>query len=135
VVDRFNFLEGPGVTGLLSDSALFPEPFGAARPPDNGLGGKLAVRTPPRGGCGKALILIVFLMVFPASFTPGAVRSLGRVLPEGDDGMIEVEGARSPLFGRLGAASDLKSDNVGMAPVLLRVFVVGKAGRAVFGGP
>lgn len=82
------------------------------------------------------MILIVFLMLFPASFTPGGFRSLGSaVLPPGEAGMLDVEGARSPLFGRLGAASDLESESVGMAPVLLRDFVVGRAGRAVVGGP
>jgi hypothetical protein len=81
------------------------------------------------------LMLTVFLMLFPASFMPG-LRSLGRaVLPPGEDRPLEVDGARSPLFGRLGAASDLKSESVGMAPVLLRVFVLGRAGRAVVGGP
>ena len=83
--------------------------FGAVWPPDNGLGGRLAVRTPPRGGWGKELILIVFRMLFPASFTPGAFRSLGRavLLAPGEDGILDVEGARSPLLGRLGAESDL----------------------------
>ena len=136
MVDRFNFLEGPGVTGLLSDSALVTALFGGTNPPDNGLGGKLAVRMPPRGGWGKAFMLMVFLIVFPASFTPGVVRSLWRVvLAPGDEGTLVVEGARSPLFGRLGAASTLKSDVVGLAPMLLRVLIVGKAGRAVVGGP
>jgi hypothetical protein len=87
------------------------------------------------------LILIVFRMLFPASLTPG-FRSLGRavLLPPGEDAMLEgmpdVEGARSPLLGRLGAASDLlNSERVGMAPVLLRVLVGGRAGKAVLGGP
>ena len=87
------------------------------------------------------MMLMVFLMLFPASFTPGVPRSFGRavLLPPGDDWILDVEaeadGARSPLLGRPGAASVLKSDSVGIAPVLLRVFVVGKAGSAVVGGP
>lgn len=120
------------------DSLLLPGVAGV-KPPDNGLGGRLVVRTPPRGGCGKAFMLIVFLMVLPAAFTPGAVRNLGRVeLPPGVAGGIpDVEGARSPLFGKLGGEVPLlsKLDKVGIAPVLLRVFVVGKAGSAVVGGP
>lgn len=121
------------------DSLLLPGVAGV-RPPDNGLGGRLVVRTPPRGGCGKAFMLIVFLIVFPAAFTPGAVRILGRVeLPPGvvGGGIPEVEGARSPLLGKLGGdVSPLpRLDKVGIAPVLFRVFVVGKAGSAVVGGP
>lgn len=84
------------------------------------------------------MMLIVFRMLFPASFTPGVPRSLGRVvLPlPGEGRPLDVEGARSPLLGRLGAESALlKSERVGMAPVLLRVFVAGSAGRAVVGGP
>lgn len=64
---------------------------------------------------------------------------MGRVVllsPGDEEGMPDDdEGARSPLFGRLGAVSDLNSESVGMAPVLLRVLVFGKAGRAVCGGP
>jgi hypothetical protein len=54
------------------------------------------------------LILMVFLMLFPASFTPG-FRSLGRavLLPPGEGRRLDVEGARSPLLGRSGAESDL----------------------------
>jgi hypothetical protein len=80
---RFLF-DVPGAPGLVSvDSLLLPGMAGV-KPPDSGLGGRLVVRTPPRGGCGKAFILIVFLMVLPAAFTPGAVRNLGRVeLPPG----------------------------------------------------
>jgi hypothetical protein len=122
------------VTGLLS-SVLYPALCGAAGTPESGLGGKLVVRMPPRGGWGNALILMVFLMLLPASFTPGAFRSFGRVALCGDVGRFDVEGARRPLLGRLGAASDLKSESVGMAPVLLRVLVLGKAGRALVGGP
>ena len=132
------------MTGLASEAdSLLPALFGGNIPPDNGLGGKLAVRTPPRGGCGKALMLIVFLTVLPAALTPGAVRNFVRlvVLPAGVEGRLDVEGARSPLLGSAGVAGVpgvegfLKSDRVGIAPVLLRVLVVGKAGRAVVGGP
>jgi hypothetical protein len=131
---------GVGPRGLSSaDSLLLAEVLPGAIPPDKGLGGRLAVRMPPRGGCGKALMLIVFLIVFPALFTPGVVRDLGRVeLPPGvvGGGSCDVEGARSPLFGRLGVeAPDLKSDTVGIPPVLFRVFVVGNAGKAEVGGP
>jgi hypothetical protein len=128
--------------GLTSeaDSILSPALFGGTTPPDNGLGGKLAVRTPPRGGCGKALMLIVFLTLFPAAFTPGVVRNFVRfvVLPPGEEGRLDVEGARSPLRGSAGVAgveAALRFASVGMAPVLLRVLVVGKAGSAVVGGP
>jgi len=132
--------------GLVSvDSLLFVAPLGAfpgTAPPDNGLGGRLAVLTPPRGGWGKALILIVFLMVLPAPFTPGAVRNLGRVVPVLDPGVVgrgipADEGARNEDFGRRGGdPSDLlTSDGVGMLPVLLRLLTVGNAGKAVVGGP
>ena len=65
---------------------------------------------------------------------------MGRVeLPPGvvGGGIPEVEGARSPLFGKLGGDVSLlsKLDKVGIAPVLLRVFDVGNAGSAVVGGP
>ena len=131
--------------GLTSeaDSILPPALVGGTTPPDNGLGGKLAVRTPPRGGWGKALMLIVFLTLFPAPFTPGVVLNFVRfvVLPPGDEGRLDVEGARSPLRGSAGVAgvpgveAALRFASVGMAPVLLRVLVVGKAGSAVVGGP
>jgi hypothetical protein len=119
------------------------EPLFEFNPPANGLGGRLDVRTPctpPRGGCGKALILIVFLRVLPAEFTPAPGRSLGRgeVLPLGDAGKERCgcEGARNPLLGRLGTddvSERAKSANVGILPVLFRVF--GNAGRAEVGGP
>jgi len=132
------------VTGL----AVSAEPLlfgpGPASPPDNGLGGRLVVRTPPRGGCGNAFMLIVFLIDLPAPFTPGPVRNLGRTVelpfgvppgvPSGVEGRLDTEGARRPLFGKP-EASDLRLAIVGTFPVLLRVFVVGRAGKAVFGGP
>ena len=113
------------------------KPLPGAAPPDNGLGGRLAVRTPPRGGWGNALILIVFLRVFPAVLTPGLVLSFGSVvLPPGDlEGALrDVDGARSPLFGIL-EASGLKSETVGILPVLFRVLFIGNAGNADVGGP
>lgn len=107
--------------------------------PDNGLGGKLVVLM-PRGGCGKALMLIVFLMVLPAPFTPGVNFDFGSVeLLLGVVGWVRcvAEGARRPLFGRLGGGTRdvLDSDPAGMFPVLFLVFETGKAGRAVLGGP
>jgi hypothetical protein len=121
------------------DSLLLPGVTGVSAP-DSGLGGRLAVRTPPRGGCGKAFMLIVFLMLFPAELTPGVVRNLGRVeVPDvvGEGRPRFVKGARSPLLGKLGGDVLLfsKLDKVGIAPVLFRVFVIGKAGSAVVGGP
>jgi hypothetical protein len=134
----------PGADGgLVSvDSLLFKVlgEFPGIAPPDNGLGGKLAVLTPPRGGCGNALILMVFLIVFPAPFTPGVARNFGRAVL--DPGVVggaipEDDGARNEDFGmRGGDPSDLLiCDGVGIFPVLLRVFVVGNAGNAVVGGP
>lgn len=113
-----------------------------ARPPESGLGGRLVVRTPPRGGCGNAFMLMVFLIVFPALLTPGVVRSFDRLVllpPMTGDGLREgscdVDGARNPLLGKLGVeAVDWKSETVGMLPVLLRD-LVGRAGKAVVGGP
>lgn len=128
---------------MSADSLLLPSPLDKAllgiAPPDNGLGGRLAVRM-PRGGCGKALMLIVFRIVLPAPFTPGVVLNLGRLtlLPPGVAGAerFDAEGARRPLLGnRGGEVLILESVMVGMFPVLFRVFVVGKAGKAVVGGP
>ena len=85
-------------------------------------------------------MLIVFLIVCPAALTPGVARNFRRVEfgagVEVVGGRLEEEGARSPLFGKLGRGALLFSrlDKVGMAPVLFRVFV-GKAGSAVVGGP
>ena len=46
-----DFLDPPGVKELVSvDSLLLPEAPADDNPPDNGLGGKLFVRTPPLGG-------------------------------------------------------------------------------------
>ena len=127
---------------MSAESLLLPSPLDkelpAMAPPDSGLGGRLVVRI-PRGGCGNALMLMVFRNVFPAPFTPGVVLSLGKtVLPPGvvRAARFECEGARIPLFGnRGGEVLVLESDMVGMFPVLFRVFVVGSAGRAEVGGP
>lgn len=127
----------PGVAGLASeDCLLFPVVLPGVTPPDKGLGGRLAVRTPPLGGCGKELMLIVFLIVFPALFAPGVVRGFGRaLLPPGVvGGRWDDEGVRRPLFGRL-LVPALELESVGIAPVLLRIFVAGIAGNAVVGGP
>lgn len=132
----------PGVKGLLSvDSLLIPTygfaPLAGAKP-ESGLGGRLVVLTPPsppRGGCGKALMLIVFRIVFPARFTPETARDLGRGVLLGAAGSEDVEGARSALRGKSGIGPERSSGVVWMPPVLLRVFFAGKAGRAVVGGP
>lgn len=133
------FLDPPGVTGLVSvDSLLLPAPATGVNPPDNGLGGRLAVRIPPLGGCGNAFMLIVFLIVLPAPLTPGVVRNFGRLvlLPPGVEGRLDVEGARRPLLGKAPeAASAFRLAIVGTLPVLFLVFVVGNAGNAVVGGP
>jgi hypothetical protein len=76
-------------------------------------------------------MLTVFLMVLPALLTPG---NLGLGIVDGSEGLLGItlaDGARRPLLGVLGA--DLEDD--GMLPVLFRDFEIGKAGRAMFGGP
>jgi len=133
----------PGVKGLLSVDSLLVPAYGlaaaAVKPPDNGLGGRLVVLIPPgppRGGCGKALMLIVFRIDFPAALTPDTARILGREPPAlGVVGSDDVEGARSELLGKLGIESERSSGEVCMPPVLLRVFFDGNAGSAVVGGP
>lgn len=121
-----------GVNGLLSAESLFDA---APAPAESGLGGRLDVRA-PRGGCGNELMLIVFRIVLPCEFVPaGIVLSFGSVLgkarpvsggpPDGD---------RRPVLGR-GIVRSFESVNVGMAPVLFLVFVVGMAGKAEVGGP
>lgn len=72
----FGLLRIFGVGGFNKSSTDLDE----YNPPDNGLGGMLAVRIPPLGGCGNAFILIVFLIVFPAELTPGE-RTLGIGVP------------------------------------------------------
>jgi len=126
--------------GLVSIDSLLLEPpaLAGVRPPESGLGGRLAVRI-PRGGCGNALILIVFRSVFPAAFTPGVVLILERalLLPAalGVDGFesCDDEGARNPLFEKFGIAAESETEPI--LPVLFRVFVVGNAGNADVGGP
>lgn len=82
-VGRFRGFPLPLLVGLISDdSLLLDSPVDVAvpgaAPPDKGLGGKLVVLTPPRGGWGNALILIVFLILLPAALTPGEVGTFGR---------------------------------------------------------
>jgi hypothetical protein len=102
---------------------------------ESGLGGRLDVRT-PRGGCGKAFTLIVFRIVFPAPLTPGVALSFGRLFggDEGGSGVLVLEGARRPLFGK-GVENPAVSTTVGIPPVLFLVLVVGIAGKAEVGGP
>lgn len=129
---RRNGFEPEGVNGLLSVESRFDA---APAPAESGLGGKLDVRA-PRGGCGKELMLIVLRIVLPCEFVPaGRVLSFGSVLgkarlvsggPPDDD--------RSPVLGR-GIVRSFESVNVGIAPVLFLVFVVGIAGKAEVGGP
>ena len=62
-------------------------------------------------------MLMVFRIVFPAPFTPGVVRDLGRVvlLPPGVDRRLGDEGARRPL---LGSPLACRLAVVGTLPVL-----------------
>lgn len=126
--------------GLVSvDSLLLGRALPGVAPPDNGLGGRLVVLM-PRGGCGNALMLIVFLIVLPAPFTPGVPFDFGNVeLPLGvvANARCDPEGARRPLFGKLGAALRVvpATDAFEILPVLFLVFEVGNAGKAVLGGP
>jgi hypothetical protein len=107
----------PGVRGLLSADSLLVPAYGlvalaGVKPLESGLGGRLVVLTPPgppRGGCGKALILIVFRIDFPATFTPEAARILGGGALPGVVGSEDVEGARSALLGRLGIGPERSS--------------------------
>lgn len=129
---RRNGFAPEGVNGLLSVESRFDA---APAPAESGLGGKLDVRA-PRGGCGKELMLIVLRIVLPCEFVPaGRVLSFGSVLgkarpvsggpPDGD---------RRLVLGR-GIVRSFESVNVGIAPVLFLVFVVGIAGKAEVGGP
>lgn len=131
--------------GLVSvDSLLLPPALDTVlpgtAPPDNGLGGRLVVRM-PRGGCGNALMLMVFRIVFPALFTPGVDFDFGSAEPPLPPGVVGVarcddEGARRPLFGTFGVNDPgFESEMEGMFPVLLRVLDTGNAGNAVVGGP
>lgn len=83
-------------------------------------------------------MLIVFLIVLPAAFTPGVGFDFGSGLLPARDGLVgfeswDDEGARRPLFGKFGVVA--KSETVGIFPVLFRVLVVGSAGNAAVGGP
>lgn len=82
-------------------------------------------------------MLTLFLIVFPAPFTPGVVRNFGRAELAPDivgGGICDDDGARSPLFG-IWLPSALTSETGEAFPVLFLVFVVGKAGNADVGGP
>lgn len=121
--------------GLVSAEPLRSiEPaLAGVNPPDKGLGGRLAVLI-PRGGCGNALILIVFLTVFPAAFDPSDGLTLGNVLlPELGVDICEDEGVRRPLFGMLGVGGKSASVGIPTLPVHFRVF--GSAGNPDVGGP
>jgi hypothetical protein len=82
-------------------------------------------------------MLIVFRIVLPAAFTPGVLRSFGRAVVGAGviGGVCVLEGVRRPLLGKGVCNPILESAAVGIAPVLLRVFVVGIAGSEVVGGP
>jgi hypothetical protein len=130
----FRKLGVPGLKLLCMDS-LDDLDFRAVRGLSlaSGLGGTLPLPS-PRGGCGNELMLTVFLIVLGvvgfAFETPlgWGKADIGEGL--GGGGRCVVEGARRPLWGVFGA--DLGD---GMLPVLLRVLLTGKAGRAIFGGP
>lgn len=94
------------------------------------------MRAVPLGGCGKEFMLIVFRIVLPCAFVPvGRVLSFGSVLDKARPvSGGPPEGDRSPVLGR-GIVRSFESGNVGMAPVLFLVLVVGIAGKADVGGP
>lgn len=99
------------------------------RPADSGLGGRLDIRPSPRGGCGKALMLTVFLSVLPVALYPEAVLGVGKA-PEG----AGVAGGRRFEDGVRRAFGDAGVDLVGgtaSPPMLFRVFPTGSAGRAI----
>jgi hypothetical protein len=102
----------------------------------NGLGGRLLTRPSPRGGCGNEFILTVFRMVFPALLIPDTARGCGKAeVGAGVAGgrKVEVDGARSPLFGVF--APDFLLGELEIPPVLFLVLVTGRAGNATVGGP
>lgn len=107
-------------------------------PPDSGLGGRLVVRT-PLGGCGNAFMLMVFLIVLPAAFTPGVPLCFGNGVlgPDvADVGVLKFEeGARRPLLGRVGVDTSVFVSEIVLIPPMLFLDFVGKAGNAVVGGP
>ncbi len=108
--------------------------FREETPADKGLGGKLAIRPSPRGGCGKEFMLTTFLIVLPALLSPEADLGCGKE-PVGAGvvgGRKAADGARNPVLGVDGV--DLVAD-VGTPPVLFRVLPTGRAGRAIVGGP
>jgi hypothetical protein len=107
----------------------------------SGLGGKLPPREiSVRGGCGNELMLTVLRIVLGAGVWGAGLLAPPRLLGcgsaevgAGEGGPRPMEGARNELWGSPEAA--LKELVVGMPPVLLRVFVTGNAGSAIFGGP
>ena len=101
----------------------------------NGLGGKVLDRVSPRGGCGNELMLTLFLNVLPAPLTTNPSFGCGRVVPGADPAGLRliVEGVLKPDLGVPGA--DLVPLRLGRLPVLLRVLLTGRAGKAMFGGP
>lgn len=96
-----------------------------------GLGG---TRVSPLGGCGNELMLTLFRIVFPAPFTAGASLDCGSAGDGLGGARLRVEGVRSPDLGVPGADL-LEVDDEGIFPVLLRVLLTGRAGKAIFGGP
>lgn len=96
-----------------------------------GLGG---TRVSPLGGCGNELMLTLFRIVFPAPFTPAASLDCGSAGDGLGGARLRVEGVRSPDLGVPGADL-LEVDDEGIFPVLLRVLLTGRAGKAMFGGP
>lgn len=100
---------------------------GVARP-DNGLAGTLDMRF---GGCGKELMLTVFLIVLPTLLAAGAPLGVGRaVVGAGEGGGPRtLDGARRPLFGVVGLLF-----GAAIPPVLCLVLDMGRAGKEEFGG-
>lgn len=133
--------------------------------PARGLVGRLPPRRSPLGGFGNELMLTVLRIVLgPKAPEPtaglfgvgvfGAVSTgllaFGRAgllicgkaglfgcgradVGAGDGGARPNEGDLREVWGKFGA--DLDEVMVGMLPVLFLVFVIGKAGNAMFGGP
>ncbi len=104
-------------------------------PFDSGLGGRLVTLLSDLGGCGKELMLTVLRSVLPPALMLDTARGWRRLEVEPCDAVpgklvtdrLDTDGARKPLRGVFGV-------EVGMPPVLFRVFAKGRAGRAVVGG-
>lgn len=118
-----------GVVGVLD--------FREEIPVESGLGGRLAIRPSPRGGCGNEFILTTFLIVLlgvPIPEIPETALGCGSA-PVGagsEGGGNAADGARKPVLGVDGV--DLPP-RAGIAPVLFLVLLTGSAGRAAVGGP